>query len=135
MIVLIMGLPGAGKTTLAKYLAKQLNAVHWNADSVRAAFGTSDKFYLDARREQAKRMLFLCKTVSAAGHVAIADFICPLPDSQELFKDAFVVFVDRITESRYPDTDSIFVRPFRVDFHYTVDSTPEQVLEVITELV
>ena len=34
--ILIMGLPGAGKTTLARHLAPRLNAVHYNADDVRA---------------------------------------------------------------------------------------------------
>ena len=34
--ILIMGLPGAGKTTLANALAPLLNAVVFNADAVRA---------------------------------------------------------------------------------------------------
>jgi len=34
--ILIMGLPGAGKTALAKALAPRLNAAHYNADEVRA---------------------------------------------------------------------------------------------------
>jgi predicted ATPase len=33
--ILIMGLPGAGKTTLAHALAPRLNAVHFNADEIR----------------------------------------------------------------------------------------------------
>ena len=32
---LVMGLPGSGKTTLAKILAKELKAVWLNADEIR----------------------------------------------------------------------------------------------------
>jgi predicted kinase len=35
MIILIMGLPGSGKTTLAKKLIPMFNAVWLNADKVR----------------------------------------------------------------------------------------------------
>ena len=51
--ILIMGLPGAGKTTLAKELKKQLEAlgksVQWlNADAVREKFNDWD--FSDAGR-------------------------------------------------------------------------------------
>ena len=54
--ILIMGLPGAGKTTLAQHLAPPLNAVHFNADAVRANINKDLGFSLEDRIEQARRM-------------------------------------------------------------------------------
>src|SRR5262245_4414272 len=53
------GLPGAGKTTLATILARRLNAVHFNADSVRAEINKGLGFSHEDRIEQARRMGWL----------------------------------------------------------------------------
>jgi len=75
--ILIMGLPGAGKTTLSKVLAPRLNAVHFNADEVRANIN-KDLGFADADRlEHARLMCWLCDRVVEVGGYAIADFICP----------------------------------------------------------
>jgi len=52
--VLIMGLPGAGKTTLAQALVPRLNGVHFNADAVRANVNKDLGFTLEDRLEQAR---------------------------------------------------------------------------------
>ena len=75
--VLIMGLPGAGKTTLANMLVPRLNGVHFNADAVRANVNKDLGFAHEDRIEQARRMGWLCDRVVEAGTYAIADFICP----------------------------------------------------------
>src|ERR1700694_5618105 len=54
--ILIMGLPGAGKTTLANALAPLLNAVVFNADAVRANLSRDLGFSHDDRVEHARRM-------------------------------------------------------------------------------
>ena len=54
-IILIMGLPGAGKTTLAEELAPKLNAKRLNADEVRKEANDWD-FSEEGRKRQAKRM-------------------------------------------------------------------------------
>ena len=75
--ILIMGLPGAGKTTLSKQLAPRLNAVHFNADEVRANLNKDLGFSEPDRLEHARRMGWLCDEVVKVGGFAIADFICP----------------------------------------------------------
>jgi adenylylsulfate kinase len=109
--ILIMGLPGAGKTTLALALAPLLEAVLFNADELRANINRDLGFSMPDRVEQARRMGWLCDRVIEAGHFAVADFICPTPDTRAAFGEAFVVFVDRIAEGRFADTNRLFVPP------------------------
>ena len=70
-----MGLPGAGKTTLANTLAPLLNAVVFNADAVRANLSRDLGFSHAERVEQASRMGWMCDRVVEAGGTVIADFI------------------------------------------------------------
>src|SRR5438270_507844 len=106
--ILVMGLPGAGKTTLARALAPKLNAVLFNNDQVRAHINRDLGLSLEDRIEQARRLGWLCDRVAEAGGTAIADFICPTPETRAAFGPAYVVFVDRIKESRFDDTNKLF---------------------------
>lgn len=54
--ILIMGLPGAGETTLARVLGPLLNAVIFNADAVRANLSPDLGFAHEDRIEHARRM-------------------------------------------------------------------------------
>lgn len=119
--ILIMGLPGSGKTMLARELKKRLRAVHWNADDVRAQINKDLGFSEQDRIEQARRMGWLCDQVVAAGHWAIADFICPTPHTRAAFGHAIVVWVDTIKEGRFADTNRIFVPPEPGTYAYRVD--------------
>jgi hypothetical protein len=126
--ILIMGLPGAGKTTLAKALAPRLNAVHFNADEVRANVNKDLGFSEEDRLEQARRMGWLCDRVASAGAFAIADFICPTPAARDAFLaggDAFVIFIDRIKTGRFEDTNRMFEPPQHCDLHVEPEGTPE----------
>ncbi len=109
--ILIMGLPGAGKTTLSKALAPHLRAVHFNNDDVRQNISRDLGFSPADRIEQARRMRWLCDRVLEAGHAAIADFICPLAATREAFGNCFLIWMDRIQHSRFADTDRIFEPP------------------------
>ena len=44
MLVLIVGLPGTGKTTFAVELAKEIGAVHLNSDILRTRMGSRGKY-------------------------------------------------------------------------------------------
>jgi len=122
--ILIMGLPGAGKTTLAQALVPLLNAVHFNADAVRANVNKDLGFALADRIEQARRMGWLCDRVVEAGAFAVADFICPTDETRAAFGPAFVVWVDRIKEGAFADTNRMFVPPQRFDVRVTAEGTP-----------
>lgn len=123
--ILIMGLPGAGKTTLARALAPRLGAVHFDADEVRTNINKDLGFTRDDRIEQARRMGWLCDRVVAAGGMAIADFVCPLVETREAFGTAFVVWVDRIREGRFEDTNRLFQPPTTWDVRVEAEGAPE----------
>jgi hypothetical protein len=126
--ILIMGLPGAGKTTLARQLAPRLNAVHFNADDVRANVNKDLGFSELDRIEQARRMGWLCDQVVKAGCFAIADFICPTPKAREAYLaggEAFVIWVDRIQAGAFEDTNRMFVPPDQHHLRVAKNGSPE----------
>ena len=113
-----MGLPGAGKTTLANEVAPLLNAKRLNADEVRKAANDWD-FSEEGRTRQAKRMADFALKLKDEGNYVIADFICPTPKARSLFPADYVVWVDTIKEGRFDDTNKMFVKPEKYDFHVT----------------
>ena len=113
-----MGLPGSGKTTLANELGPMLNAKRLNADEVRKAANDWD-FSEEGRTRQAKRMSDAALKLKSEGHNVIADFICPTPEARKLFPADYVIWVDTIKEGRFDDTNKMFVKPDKYDFHVT----------------
>ena len=123
--ILIMGLPGAGNTTLAMTLAPLINAVVFNADAVRANLSRDLGFSHADRVEHARRMGWMCDRVVEAGGTVIADFICPTEETRAVFGDAFTIWLDRIPAGRFEDTNRMFVAPERVDLRVGADGTPQ----------
>ena len=83
MKILVMGLPGSGKTTLASKLVPLLNAKWLNGDKIRKQANDWD-FSLEGRKKQAKRMADLANKYKSEGHVVISDFICPTEKARKL---------------------------------------------------
>lgn len=133
--ILVMGLPGSGKTTLSKVLAMKLNAVHFNADEIRKEINKDLKFSIEDRIEQSRRMKVLCDIVVRSGHYAIADFVCPTKESQEAFitDDTYVVWVDRIKSGRYQDTNKLFYPPKNFDMRVNELGDPNHWADLIMQ--
>jgi cytidyltransferase-like protein len=123
--ILIMGLPGAGKTTLAAALAPPLNAVVFNADAVRANLSRDLGFTHSDRVEHARRMGWMCDRVAEAGGTVIADFICPTEETRAAFGAAFTIWVDRIATGRFEDTNRMFVAPMCFDLRVSAEGSAQ----------
>ena len=116
--ILVMGLPGAGKTYLATALQKSLEgagrSVTWfNADTVRKLNDDWD-FSVEGRVRQSVRMRELADN-STTDYV-ICDFVAPLPEMRTNFAADWTIWVDTIDQGRFEDTNKLFVVPDQYDF-------------------
>ena len=121
MKILIFGLPGSVKTTLAKPFADLIGAVHINADAVRTQYEGPDmtkwNFSLEGRMQQSQRMRHLADGVVMAGKIAVADFVCPTEEARTQFAPNYTVWMDTIKEGRFEDTNKMFKAPTHFDYH------------------
>ena len=113
-----MGLPGAGKTTLANELAKLIICKRLNADEIRKSANDWD-FSEEGRKRQAKRMSDAALKIKNEGNNVIADFICPTREARKLFPADYVAWVDTIKKGRFDDTNQMFIKPEKYDCHVT----------------
>jgi len=118
--ILIMGLPGAGKTYFAERLKlylENIRTVEWfNADDIRKKFDDWD-FSREGRIRQSLRMSELAAKSNA--DYVICDFVAPLPEMRHNFKADWTIWVDTIKAGRYEDTNKAFTPPDVYDFRIT----------------
>jgi hypothetical protein len=133
MIIQILGLPGSGKTTLAVALKERLNAIHLNADEVRATLNSDLGFSEKDRAENARRLKEMATLLSKQGHTVIVDFICPTKNTREAFgKPDIKIVMNTIASSRFADTDAMWIPVIDADHtFYEWKSDKEMADEVI----
>ena len=132
-IILVMGLPGAGKTTLADEIAPMLEAKRLNADEIRKAANDWD-FSEEGRKRQARRMAEHALKLKNEGNYVVADFICPTPEARSLFPADFIIWVDTIKKGRFEDTNQMFIKPEKYDFHVTTQNAKLWASKIIKEI-
>ncbi len=134
MKILIMGLPGAGKTTLASKLVPLIKAKWLNNDEVRKAANDWD-FSEEARKRQAKRMGDFAERYKKEGHYVVADFICPTPEARKLFNPDYTVWIDTIKKGRFDDTNKMFVKPKKFDFRVTSQDADLWAIQIADKII
>jgi len=131
--ILVMGLPGSGKSYLSDKLATLLGAEWLNADRVRAEANDWD-FSPEGRTRQAERMKHLAQEGLDRGKHVIADFVCPTEKTRQDFSADYIVWVDTIKEGRFEDTNKMFVPPEEYDFRVPTQNAELWSLRIADEI-
>jgi adenylylsulfate kinase len=139
MKILIMGLPGSGKTTLAEKLLAELHKngpAEWlNADEVRKELNDWD-FSPEGRLRQAKRMRVLADKCIEAGFPVICDFVCPTKELRAVFDANVTIWLDTIPKGRFADTNAIFEQPTAEEYDIRIDEfASDKWAPVIADLI
>jgi adenylylsulfate kinase len=134
MKILVMGLPGAGKTWLSERLQKHLECAWYNADAVRKMANDWD-FSPEGRVRQANRMRNIADYEKSHGRTVICDFVCPTQQTRKDFEADIAIWVDTIESGRFEDTNKMFEAPINemgtltCDHHITHLMTDEEIEE------
>lgn len=121
--VIIRGLPGIGKTTLANEVSRLLefsgiSTFQINADAVRGSVNKSLGFSHEDRTEHARRLGSMTWLTQSNGYVPIVDFVMPTKNTFDAFLDGignknFLLFTMLNPEGwvcRFPDTQKMYER-------------------------
>jgi len=133
MKILVMGLPGAGKTWLSERLQKYLDCAWYNADKVREMANDWD-FSPEGRVRQANRMKTFADYEKSHGRYVICDFVCPTQQTRDSFKPDIVIWLNTIDEGRFEDTNKMFEKPQLVDWVIDNFLSDEQIEAIAEEI-
>ena len=134
--ILIMGLPGSGKTTLASKLVPLLKAKWMNNDEVRKDANDWD-FSKEGRIRQSKRMTEKAEQYKIDGKYKylVTDYVCPLPETRKLFNADYTVWVDTIIKGRFEDTNKMFIKPEKFDFKVSSQDAELWAIQIADKLI
>jgi phosphopantetheine adenylyltransferase len=144
--ILVMGLPGSGKTYFAERLQRYIEEnsiffnpdaetveiskakVKWiNADDVRKKYNDWD-FSYEGRIRQSIRMRELAD--SFFNDFVVVDFVAPLVEMRNNFKADWTIWMDTIDAGRFEDTNKMFNPPDVYDFRIT-EKNAEKWVELV----
>ena len=130
MKILIFGLPGSGKTTLAQYIKARTDCVWYNADELRKTYNDWD-FSEEGRIRQAQRMKELADKEEG---IVICDFVAPTENIRNLFGADITIWMNTIEAGRFEDTNKIFEIPLNVGYIITKYLSNEDMSRFVDEL-
>ena len=134
MRILIMGLPGSGKTHLAVRLQSHLKDCAWyNADAIRKMADDWD-FTPAGRRRQSERMNTLANFEGARGRTVICDFVCPTAETRKLFDHDVMIWMNTIEEGRFKDTNKMFENPDNATYTVKGFQSDEEITKFAEQL-
>ena len=133
MKILIMGLPGSGKTYLAERLQKHLSCAWFNADEIRR-MANDWEFSNEARIRQARRMRNLANFEKAEGRTVICDFVCPTQMTRHIFEADLTIWMNTITQGRFKNTNQIFETPGYADIVIEKFLTDQEIASIVNKI-
>lgn len=133
MKILVMGLPGAGKTWLAERLQKYLECAWYNADKIREQANDWD-FSPEGRVRQANRMRNIADYEKSHNRYVICDFVCPTRQTRNDFKPDLVIWLNTIQEGRFEDTNAMFEKPEIVDWVVDKHLSDDEIKTIAEEI-
>jgi len=141
MIIQFIGLPGAGKTSIADALCDRINGLHINADDVRSGINSDLGFSKEDRVENARRLGELARLLDKKqDKPVVVDFVCPTKETREAFGNPdILIWVDTISEGRFEDTNKMWEDPEFYDMRIEVtgdeheDALPTRAFRVIKQ--
>jgi adenylylsulfate kinase len=134
MKILIMGLPGSGKTYLAERLQKHLDCAWFNADEVRR-MANDWEFSEEARIRQSRRMRNLANFEKSEGRTVICDFVCPTNLTRYIFEADFTIWLNTITKGEFEDTNNMFEPPSYADLVIDQFLTDKEIASSVNKIV
>lgn len=134
MKILVMGLPGAGKTWLSERLQKHLECAWYNADKVRQMANDWD-FSPEGRVRQANRMRTFADFEKQNNRFVICDFVCPTRKTRDAFNPDIVIWLDTISRSRFEDTNDMFEMPSLIDYKVDKFLSDEEIEDISKDIL
>ena len=135
-LILVMGLPGSGKTHTAQRLVQEFKDngyfCNWfNADDIRRKENDWD-FSTVGRHRAAARMRNLVN--NSTQFYNIVDMVSPTPQTREIVNPDYIIWMDTIKEGRFDDTNEMFVPPENPNYTMSKYYTTSDIKNIMPEL-